>query len=430
MKFIISKKNIHLYFIYFLIIFISLYSFIRVILLKYNLFFPFFNFLRDIIILLFFLYSILLLYKLKIKLTFIKFNILDLSVFFIFLNYIFGLFILIYYHNFSIFIKSIHISIIPVLLFFTLKFILTINSEYCNLYLSKIFNFYLNISFILLIISMYFYFTKPTFYLELLALHRQESVEWAFTYSRFGGLFLHPNSYATYLAITFVILDNKINRLYLNSKIIYLFYYILLLFSIIISQSRGVWLFIFIYFLYKILFVYKLNKIKLKTILLIFFSFIIFTTVISMNNNIQFFIKKRIQTIFTAEVLDRTVYWKSVFNNFLKYPFGQGLGIGGQITSIDKSLIKRTNIPVQDGYFIKVISETGIISIITFSFFIISYMYYISKILLNYKHYKIDNFTLSFIILLFFVQSIGSNVFDFINISPLIWIFIAFFNRT
>ena len=99
---------------------------------------------------------------------------------------------------------------------------------------------------------------------------------------------------------------------------------------------------------------------------------------------------------------------------FFKYPFGFGLGAAGNKASVYHMQV------VPDGNLIRILVETGIVGIISFSIMN-------GNAILN--GIKRKQYYLTLIILLFLAHSIGSNVLDFYYGSFVYWYILGFLNR-
>ena len=128
---------------------------------------------------------------------------------------------------------------------------------------------------------------------------------------------------------------------------------------------------------------------------------------------------------------ERTDNWKVALNSLQEQPFGYGLGVGGQINLDNyKSYQISGGITVIDGFYIKLLAETGLIGILSFMIFIfLSIIQLINSIVRSENTQKAFHVVTLSILIGFCMQSIGSNPFDFITVSPILWILLGLSNN-
>lgn len=434
-KYLINYKKLYFLIFKFFSLHLVLYSLIIVFLISNDLRnYIFLNsILRNLFIVLLFIISFSYLLRNSKRISINKINLIDLSVLILLLNYFFGIILLLIYKNNIILFKSIHVSILPIMVYISTRLILLDEDILKNKYFNQYLNYLIVLLTIIILISLFLHFIKPNFYIEYLSIHRNESITWAKSYHRLSGILLQPNTFASFSTILFILLyfykeiyTTYSTKIYLNILLL------IVLVASILTLSRGVWLFLAIFFLIKIITKIKL-KIKKKVfyyVLFTFFTLILVMPKLNYNKYLNYIIHRYNSIVENKEAFDRSNYWIPVIKNAKTYPLGQGLGIGGQITNEYPQIIQKTNTPVIDGYFIKVFAETGFIGFFAFIFFILVFILIYYKISINpfSENYK-KNFSMYFyLILLFLFQSIGSNIFDFINISPFIWFFISIYS--
>jgi O-antigen ligase len=211
---------------------------------------------------------------------------------------------------------------------------------------------------------------------------------------------------------------------YIKSNLLYL---IIFLICLILSLQRSAWLGAIISVLLVLIrqiLKLKFNFFKIFLILLpliFFFS----VTILLLNSDlldvpqIDFFSERK--ESFTGAADERSEMWASGFRNFINFPLGVGLGqIGLVPTFIDS---KNYYSGVTDGDYIKILSETGFISILFFAFLFLSLFYTLLNI------HKISNrlFALLLIIVGFSIQMIGTNISELYFVNYTYWLFLGSF---
>lgn len=427
---IISQARILEKVIYLLIIllitFLPFYSFLRVICEFNNFSFLLepLSYFRDIIILILFfvaiLYSIARFRKLNIFLSYMTVGVLLLL-----LNYCFGILIGIK-NGYSFLIpKAIHISIIPLYLYFALLLIKEfIKKDINDLIIKRI----QILAIVIVIFGLVLYFIKPEFYIRFLALFRVESYYWAKNYIRMVGIFFQPNSYAAFISIALMI---TINKYYLQKNRAGLCLILLFSFAVIMTLSRGAWMSVIVSVTVS-LFYWKSNRVILNYFFKgSFIVTIILIIIFLYKPNLFHYVIDRFSSLrFSGDAFDRSNSWGIVLKSFINNPFGHGIGIGGQITHNAGDIIGNNKIPVIDGFYIKTIAETGIVGIVLFfAFSFLSIVQLINAIRISDQNNRVIHITVLSIFCGVIIQCVGSNVFDFINIGPYIWLLLGISNN-
>jgi hypothetical protein len=209
-----------------------------------------------------------------------------------------------------------------------------------------------------------------------------------------------------------------LNLLIKNHIFFYRFFFsMIFLTAIVFSTQRGAWISLSISGLIVLFMTFRIRKILkylfyLSVIGVVFFLISRFL-VIQNNYEIYIDLLNRFDNIENA-FADRN----NQFENFLflisKYPFGIGLGLLSHKAS-DLGLSFTT----PDGNYYRIIGEIGILGFISFFTLLIFSLY---------KAYKTRIIYLFVILIIYFLQAIGTNVFDLYAASFFFWYIIGFVN--
>lgn len=415
--------------ILFLIFFLPYYSLFRGIILIH---FPepvssIFNLFRDLIIITLFIISLKKSVLNNIKLDKVSFLI------FVLLAWLTITFFITLLRGYpKIALQAAHLTIIPILIFFAAKS----GQKSHPLFFDKFLNVFSVFGLIVGILSTYFYFFRPQIYLNLFEVlfnvggETNENI--ALSYVRMMGPFFSPNVFGNFMAtvgiISFVNIVKK-NKTKLN----WLIFFISIV-NVILSFSRGSWLFVVGGLLVVIFFLKGglLNILKFFIITLSALFLGISSLTYSSSIDLEDVLKNRFNS-FTDEESDafsRFERYDEVIFSIKKYPFGAGLGAGSQASTGEANYINEIGIDVIDSYYLKLLAEGGIFG---FSLFLFS-MFYIILLLVrkiywnNIKSFKDKrgfNLISLAIITGTLLQSIGSNPLDYVATAPFFWIFIG-----
>ncbi len=292
------------------------------------------------------------------------------------------------------------------------------------------------------VISLLLYFVFSSFEQDLMA---QAAAKNSYYYiRRMGGLFLSPVVWGTFCAIIALYLYIK----YAQSKKTYdLLGFLAMWFCLILSVSRGAIIpfyigIIALTFLYEW---YRPFVIILISSTLVFVCFNFYEPLAF--NLIGFVSSSSIETIDrissdeaqnvianedTADVRGinntRAKFWALSIRSFSKKPAGYGLGKSGHVANKYKSILKdakTASIYSTDGWYLKLINETGIWG--GLSYLSITIMIIIS-VFRNFK--RLHNnvfFVYCFIVFtLVAIQNFMSNVLDFYSFPVFYWMLIGF----
>ncbi|NUU59622.1 O-antigen ligase family protein [Paenibacillus agri] len=345
-------------------------------------------------------------------------------------NYIVGFVISLANGYMLLAIKGVHLNIIPILLVYIIC-----NSTYINeKVIAKFIKSSIFIGLIVSVVGIFFYLIKPGIFGQLLLIFSQQDESnylQVLNYSRMVSTFLSPNVFGSYMAISLLLtihqaLTNKIRNIVAMG--------LLVLFSVclILSFSRGAWAFaIGGIFLLLVLSRNKFSKRQVEFAMLSLVAIIlIFLVMPFVNRGLDEYLLSRLKSIFdfsNESSYGRSDNWMEVLKAVSNNIFGLGLGIASINLSYYPELAQKLGVNVVDGYYIKIIAETGIIGLVLFSGFLILMFHSLFQLIVKSSDEKSSFYALTTAILFgFLMQSFGSNTFDYVNISPFLWIYIGF----
>lgn len=291
--------------------------------------------------------------------------------------------------------------------------------------IENIFRIFIKICFIHAIIGLVFY---PHFFIENYLAKIIDPILEGSAYLRMtsvsGSLGFSP-----LMLIGFnILLVNNFNSQSQNFKSNFL-YFILFFVCLILSLQRSAWLgaissVLLILFRQILRFKIKAHKIFLILSLLIFictFAILFFKSEVFDIQQIEFLFERK--ESFTSAATERSEMWKGGFRNFVNFPLGVGLGqIGLVPTFIDS---KNYYSGVTDGDYIKILSETGFVAILFYSFLALILTY----ALININKMSNQLFGLFLIVVGFSLQMLGTNISELYFVNFTYWLFVgAFFN--
>lgn len=294
-------------------------------------------------------------------------------------------------------------SSLPILFyFFGKKFYLNRDKFYINFILACLFCY---------IVGLYWFLTVPDYYISYLG--RDNINFYLFDYFKDPrlGSFVGSTAIGIYAPISALLAYYFHQRTHQKKYLI--MYYLSIIISLL-SQQRASYLMILVVIIlvnYK----YFNKKITKKRIageitVLLFLLPLVLLGYLNEFQNI-FVAINRFSTVFS----DRSMQWLRVtelgYNIFL----GNGLG------SMSHRAIQYSKLLINDGAYFKLLAELGIVGFVLFTSIVISTLIRIY----NKKRIK-DYFVETTIVILFLIQSIGSNTIFFQESAPLFWIAIGF----
>jgi len=360
----------------------------------------------DLFLIIVSIYSLLSLYK-KRQLNKIDYIILSCIIF----NTVYGFIIA---NNFIVSVYGFKLTYMPMFLFFTGR--LVVNNGQAAILLKKLMNLFILIA----IIGILFYFPLHFFYEYILNL--LDDYEFYYLMPRMTSIFYTPLVFSTVMGIGSVYFLLSYLK---NKKISDLFKFIIVCTCMILSISRGA---IFGFILSTIIIIISTKQWK-KVMYSI--SLVILTTIFLINIKSStmkgtgrlfgFIFNSSMKTMTMNKEMTRVNYWQISFDDFKSHPFGFGLGKAGHIGNrFFKNSITPASLYSTDGWYLKLLNETGIFGFLSFA--IVAFVLIREKI--KIKDLYDRTFQLSFMALLC-LQLVGSNVLDYMFIAPCIWLIIG-----
>jgi hypothetical protein len=134
---------------------------------------------------------------------------------------------------------------------------------------------------------------------------------------------------------------------------------------------------------------------------------------------IQWLLSSTAETLSLKEGVTRVDLWINAFENFKDHPFGYGIGKSGHVAArFFAQDSTQADVFSTDGWFLKLANETGIAGLLTY--FVLAFSLLIGFI--KAKFYKHDDLIMLFTFFIMFnVQNLVSNVFDFYLFAFLYW---------
>lgn len=395
--------------IVFLIVFLPFYTLFRidVVISKFSQYAVIINYFRDIVILLTFFFTIFDRRRLAIDKQ-------DIPFVFFFVVWVFGLVLSIVNGYYLIGLTGLHLSAIPALLYYayvygttrfdTERFIATFQKT----------------SVCVALIGIFAYLFRPPYYCELFQAAGNQ-VD-ATKYVRFVSVFFTPNVCGSYLSIAFTIALGKL----LNSKdkrsIILLCLYSL---CIVLTLSRGSWAFIVSILLVSLMLIRPKAGIAAAAALLFVLVFLRLVGISLFESYIGGVIKDRIFSLLSrsnSSSYGRIDTWLNAFTLLKTSPFGFGMGVS---TTAQINIDLDNGIQVIDGFYAKTIIETGFLGLV---YCIVLVFWSINKSLFCFRTKNMNEIGIITLLVCigFFIQSFGSNVFDFVCVAPWFWLILGF----
>lgn len=428
-----QTRDISTFSIFFLSAFLPFYAIIRAFLQleSFEILSFYVNYIRDFVIL--FCFIMILLKQsttqiIKNRNTVDKHLMLGINL--LLVNYIYGFVISLVNGYTSLGIKGVHLNIIPILLVYIIS-----NSAYIDeKIIAKFIKSSIMIGLIVSVIGMVLYLVKPVIFGQLFLIFSQQDESnflQALNYSRMVGTFLSPNVFGSYMAILLLLTIHEAINNKMRSFLAVIF---IVMFSVclILSFSRGAWAFaISGIFIFLLLSRNKFSKKQVQFAILSLISVIAIALIMPfVNRGLGNYLLERFSSIFdfsNESSYGRSGNWQGVIASFSSNIFGLGLGIASINLLSYPELAQKLGVNVVDGYYIKIIAETGIVGMILFSGFLLLTIHSLIRLTKKTSNATSSTYALITAIFLgFVVQSFGSNTFDFVNISPFLWIYIGF----
>lgn len=253
-----------------------------------------------------------------------------------------------------------------------------------------------------ILINFLYRFAGPNFCLEYYKL-----------YPRLTSIFANATSVGTISAVSIPLIFMFYNK-YKFNFIYFLGLLSLFLLGAFLSMQRSAWVAsVFALIISYIIFMlYKEKKFKTNVKLLIFVVIVVIIMyVIPLEQgNVMSFALERFYSIFNTDVTKRWIYGISVFE---QYPFGIGIGRAGH------KAIQFGFRGIPDGNYFRIISELGILGILTFL------LLSMESLINSFKY----NPYLFVAICIYLIQAVASNIIDFAYTGSIFWFIIGYSNN-
>jgi hypothetical protein len=237
---------------------------------------------------------------------------------------------------------------------------------------------------------------------------------------------LDSMSFGNIAAITTIISFHFLRKKHKFCNYLYL---LLSVIAVTFSAQRSAWLGTFISIFFLIIFQDKNKLIRDVATLGGILSLILLVVALVLPSEVTNFVYTRFSDIFITgkmnfdAVSSRTDQWKLGIKYFVDYPWGYGIGTLGH-----KS-VKYISKGIYDGNYFKILAETGIVGIGCFILMPLLNFIYFMKLYLRKK--ANSEITLLFsILVLFYFQAVGSNVWDLYYTNIVFWIVQGLFVRS
>jgi hypothetical protein len=316
--------------------------------------------------------------------------------------------------NLTVSIYAIRMTYLPMIFYFI--FSLSLFKFYSTeILIDKIFKFMVFIGF--LGIVLYFIFPGVMFY--FLNLVSDEIGEYFIV--RMTSVFWTPVLFGFLMSCSILYFCYRSFKV--NSKIDY-FYLTILFCALFFSVSRGALIASVLGIL--LLAILAKNWISfLKIVLLKIVVFIVVSFYVSNPKDFAYWLfNSSKQTVSLTEGVTRVELWKQAFVTAKENPFGLGLGKAGHVAERFFNLqSKNVSVTSTDGWFLKLLNETGFIGLI-FYFGISTYIF-----IEWLKYIRKNSFDLVFYLGVIFIianmTNLVSNVLDFYLFSYLYWLLLG-----
>jgi len=343
------------------------------------------------------------------KITFSKMNILDLVIINFLIWSIISIFDVLFFKKpILVYLKGFSYCLFPVFAYFSFSYSrVRVNFEVVNEY----FKWILLTTMIAVSIGVYFYLFSPTYYVKYVLgnyeglINDSDSIFMARLLSYFGDPTVMGNISVISLPILMYqirIKQKPFTTIYFNT-----FCFIILVFGVLLSFARSAWVACLIYLLYIILFNNKYFFSRIIGIIFVLITSVslIFASNLDFEDPIITELQKRIFSL-GGSFDERSTQVEYALVIIKKSPLGIGLGQVGH-----KSVSSTINLGVFDNNYLRIFAETGILGFLSFLLIIFTSLFLGLKKSIN-KRINNIRILLFIIFLMFYFQSIGSNLLD------------------
>jgi hypothetical protein len=334
-------------------------------------------------------------------------------------------------HDIKSCLLGFKLSCMPMLFYFVGRYLENKNSNFTEQYLKPIFTLFAIIG----IIGFCLYFFVPGFNLEII--ENISGVLNQYLIVRMTSIFWTPVVFGTAMGFTLLYFVHQYFTLDRVSKLIWIFI-VFSWFGLVLSVSRGP-IICYVLAQFGMFFILK-NKAKSIRITLILIGLYIISIFFAslqqqmlynggnffslFYNMVNFTVKSAAETATMEGSLTRVELWRRSWIDFVNQPWGYGLGKSGHIAW---RLFKDSNIPSSpystDGWYLKLLGETGIPGAI---YFVILLGYFTIAIKKSKLIFDSETTVLILIFLFVLLQNVVSNVFDYYCIAPLFFMLLGY----
>ncbi|MFM2226352.1 MAG: hypothetical protein RJA07_2554 [Bacteroidota bacterium] len=329
-------------------------------------------------------------------------------------------------------ILGFRLSYLPMLFYFVGKYIDESKENFSKKYLDPIFSLFGVIG----LVGFFLYFFVPAWNMKIIGNITGAVNQYLIV--RMTSIFWTPVVFGTSMGFTLLYFVHK----YFVSEKITKLNWIFISFSwfgLVLSVSRGP-IICFVLMMLLMFYVFKNTQKTLRILILFICLYVISILFASLQqqilynggnffslfyNMVNFTVKSAAETATMEQGLTRVELWQRSWISFVQQPWGYGLGKSGHIAW---RLFKNTNIPSSpystDGWYLKLLGETGILGAAFFSVLLFYFANRIKKMRLLF-----DKSITTFLVLLFIfvlIQNIVSNVVDYYCIAPLFYMLLGY----
>ena len=305
----------------------------------------------------------------------------------------------------ELFFTGIAYSLLPMVLFFAPK-------EEPD----RILDYTFNALIVSMVAGALFYFWAPSFYGEYLAYHNY--LQFAHQVKKsFQGLY-GITSLGTYSACCTIFFFGKWLRKFNKYDIIKAIISLLVLFATMRRSAVAACLIMFL--IENLVFLRRFKENRRKHLIVIIIFIITMLGALLIYSNTIFSTLSRVANVRVA-VSERSGNWVLNLAEVKNHLFGgTGLGSAGHLASA------AGYVGVHDNSYLLIVRENGVLGIILFAGMIIKSLFAFTKI----SNKSFYNYISIFVIFIFMIQAIGSNVWEFPLLGSLFWICLSTMNCT
>jgi len=330
------------------------------------------------------------------------------------------------------------LSYLPMLFYFIGKSIYISSkdqNDFETKYLNKIFQLFIGVAFI----GLMLYFLFPQYNTEMIK--QISGVVSEYVIIRMTSILWSPVVFATFLSFAILFYCYRYFKNQITNKTEFA-YIIIGWIALILTVSRGA-LVAFVISLILILIVFRNRRKSIRLIIWLIVFYILALALASIQKQlishegnyvelfyslIHFTFQSTADTFVLEKGLTRVELWRRSWESFIQQPWGYGLGKSGHIAwRLFKDTLTPSSPYSTDGWYLKLLGETGIIGA---TFFLILVFVFVKQTIKNklISNKSITTF-LGIVISFTMIQNIVSNVFDYFIIAPLIYMMLGYYTQ-